>query len=165
MSAHEHLSPEQLDPARKHLHELWGAGADKLVGQAVTVPTPWPSAGRSKVHRDYDPEIVKTLLERAPEGLEDVDPRSLSASQPGITAAGVRHYASGVYEQTGELYADHGNAGNIYPVVYQRSRSGTDAVESIILSGHHRAAAALVSGRPLRALVARGGWGPPRTQQ
>ena len=162
MPAHENLSPEQLDPARKHLHELWGSGADKLVGQSPTVPTPWPSAGRSKKLRGYDPEIVKTLLERAPEGLQDIDPRILSSSQPGITAAGVRHYASGTYEQTGQLYADHGNAGNIYPVVYQRTRPGNDAVESIILSGHHRAAAALVNGRPLRALVARGPWGPPR---
>jgi hypothetical protein len=156
MAAFEHLSP--------HIHEgaakLWRASHDEMFGGAPKVVTPWPSAGRLKTHQDYDPDIVKNLLERAPEGMAEIDPRVLKSTQPWITSAGVEHYLTGEYEKTGKTFADGDNAGNVYPVIYEREHQGR--VDPILLSGHHRAAAALIRGVPLRALVARGGFGPPR---
>jgi hypothetical protein len=159
MAAHESISP--------HIHEsvakFFGKGSEEMFGGAVKTPAPWPSAGRSKALQDYDPEVVSGVIARAPEDIAEVDPRTLHASQPWITSAGVEHYMSGQYEETGKTFADSDNAGNVYPVVYMREVG--ERVTPIILSGHHRAAAALAQGRPLRALVARGGWGPPRQRQ
>lgn len=109
----------------------------------------------------YDQEAVDKNLKNPPE-LRDVDPRTLQSTQPQVTRAGVRHYASGEYEKSGTTFADQGNAGNRFPVVYARAREGSDVADHIILSGHHRAVAALINGRPLRARVVEGGWGPPR---
>lgn len=156
MAAFDHLSP--------HIHEgaarLWGTSHAEMFGEAPKIVTPWLAAGRSKSLMDYDPDAVARLLERAPEGMAEIDPRVLRSTQPWITSEGVSHYLTGEYEKTGRTFADGGNAGNVYPVIYEREVG--DRVDPLILSGHHRAAAALIRGQPLRALVARGGYGPPR---
>jgi hypothetical protein len=123
--------------------------------------TPFPRAGQRKGQHSYDEEAVHKVLRNPPE-LRDVDPRTLHSTQPAITRAGVKHYLSGEYEKSGTTFADQGNVGNRFPVVYRRSREGTDQVDDILLSGHHRATAALIKGQPLRARVVEGGWGPAR---
>jgi hypothetical protein len=71
-----------------------------------------------------------------------------------VTRSGVEYYSGQEYDRTGETFADNEKAGNRFPVVYSRN-DGTN----IILSGHHRATAALLQGRPLRAINPSGGYG------
>lgn len=122
-----------------------------------TVSTPWGPAGWLR-RELQQPELgerqqmVRKVLSTPPE-LHDVDPRNLRATQPSVTRAGVSHYLSSQqWEHTGQTFADQGNVGNRYPVVYRRARDGQD----ILLSGHHRAAAALMRGTPLRTRIVEG---------
>lgn len=141
-------------------HGSADAALDALIPSGQT-STPFPRAGQRKDRQMVDQETVAKHLKNPPV-LTDVDPRTLQSTQPAITRGGVKHYLSGEYERTGATYADQGNAGNRYPVVYARSREGTSTVDNILLSGHHRAAAALIKGQPVRARVVEGGWGPAR---
>lgn len=144
--------------------QFWGAASggredeavDRMFPGAPTTTPPWPQAGRRKDVKDYDEGIVHAMLAKPPE-LSHVDPRTLSATQPAITRAGVRYYLGRQFNDTGKTFADQGNVGNIHPVVYHRE-GGT----SMLLSGHHRAAAALLRGEPLVVREVRGPWGPPR---
>jgi hypothetical protein len=132
----------------------------KLFSHGDIAPAPFQRAGRSKQFQDYEVERVHELIRNAPEGLREVDPRYLLSTQPSVTRPGVNYYMSGEYEKTGKTYADQSHAGNIYPVVYERESER--GIEPMLLSGHHRATAALLRGVPLRALVVRGRQGPPR---
>lgn len=73
------------------------------------------------------------------------DPRELHASQGAVTRAGVKHYM----DHPGTLYADRHQAGNKTPVVY--SRGGVDE----LMSGHHRATAAILNGHQFEAIEVR----------
>lgn len=119
-------------------------------GGVVTAPSPWPSIGRTKGRPLYDHDAVTAALMKAPE-LEELDPRMLHANQSGITRAGVDYYMTPQYRQTGETFADKNNVGNAYPVVYSDLRG-----RNVILSGHHRATAALLLGVPHIARRIRG---------
>lgn len=105
---------------------------------------PFPSGRRSKAEPKYDQAAVTAELNREPRTV-DFDPRVLSAGQPHVTRAGVEHYMGGKFEQTGETFADQHNVGNQFPFVVSK-RGGT---EHLIISGHHRATAALLQGRKL----------------
>lgn len=135
---------------------LYGAGIDALFpeGTSPVTSAPWPRAGRSKKLKDYDTAAVRAAM--AVGRLEDVDPRDLRSTQPSVTAPAVRHYLEG----DDGLFADADQSGNQHPVIYRRR--GPLGVENVILSGHHRAAAALLKGEPLKAIVAEGGFGGPR---
>lgn len=138
-------------------HRLYGSGdVDALFNESPMTAAPFPAAGRVKSRKDYDPDVVKGVLTNPDHPLEDVDPRTLHSTQPNVTRAGVQHYMGGATTP----YADQHNVGNTHPVVYDRE-DGT----SLLLSGHHRAAAALLQGRPLRARRVAGPWGPPRSQR
>ena len=116
---------------------------------APTAPVPWERAARSKEKPLYDAELVgRTIQKSRNEDIAEFDPRQLSANQPAITSSGVRHYLN---NESG-LFADKGDVGNQSPFVYVKRDTG----QGIILAGHHRAAAALLRGKPLRA---RGGIG------
>ena len=80
---------------------------------------------------------------------EDFDPRELVATQGSVTKVPVRFYMrpGNDYERTGVPFADPGQEGNQRPVVYVFG-DGT----KLILSGHHRAVAALLKGEPLNAI-------------
>jgi len=109
-----------------------------------TAPVPWDRAARSKEKPLYDAELVKHTVQKARnEDIAEFDPRTLSANQPAITSSGVRHYLN---NESG-LFADKGDVGNQIPFVYVKRDTG----QGIILAGHHRAAAALLRGKPLRA--------------
>jgi len=115
---------------------------------AVAAPISYPTASRTKKAPLYDKAAVREELTspRSAQTVASQDPRLLHASQPGITKAGVRHYMSDEYEQTGETYADKDNIGNQMPVVYNKSNG-----QNVLLSGHHRAQAALLQGRQFDA--------------
>jgi hypothetical protein len=135
---------------------------------AAKTTTPWPRAGRYKDVQDYDQARVNEVLTRPPR-LQDVDPRSLHSTQPYVTRSGVDYYSSPAYHRTGQTYEQTrgggANVGNAFPVVYRREahpRAVSQEAQNVLLSGHHRAAAALAEGRPLRAQIVEGPWGPPR---
>jgi hypothetical protein len=127
-----------------------------------TAGVPFPPAGRSKSHDDYDRDLVHKTLSNPPE-ISQVDPRGLRSTQPKVTRSGVDYYMSGNYERTGETYADRGNLGNQWPVVYRRPKAAdADTSEDVLLSGHHRATSALLQGKPLEARLVEGPWGKER---
>lgn len=129
---------------------LYGAGnLDAMFGGAPKVMAPWPSGStKNKKGVLYDKAKLKELLESEQKDLTPIDPRTLRATQPWVTRAGVDYYLNGKYEETGDTYADPYNAGNVYPVVWQDPNGN-----NVILTGHHRAAAALLRGEPLLARV------------
>jgi hypothetical protein len=147
--------------------QFWGANdVDALFKGGIKTPVPFDSATRLKKRASYDPSIVQDALireRRVPgTGVEDVDPRILRATQPSVLRPGVMHYMSGDYERTGRTYADQGKLGNDVPVVYRRNDPERNTSQAVLLSGHHRATAALLRGQPLRAIVVDGPWGPER---
>lgn len=126
---------------------------------ALIRPVPWQGASRRKNQAPFDKDLVRHTLQTPIEGtrgLTDIDPRVLRASQPNVTRAGVAYYMSPQFEQTGRTFADQSHLGNQHPLVY--SREG----QEVLLSGHHRAAAALLKGQPLRARRISGPWGEQR---
>ena len=136
----------------ERVHKAWGTGDPGAVfGESPTSPAPWPRAARRKSQKPYDESRVHHALSE-PE-FRDVDPTQLHSTQPSITRQGVDYYMGDEYEQTGTTFADQGDAGNRFPMVY--NREGTN----MILSGHHRAAAAVLKGESLRANFVEGGWG------
>jgi hypothetical protein len=139
--------------------DVWGAGDPDVIfrGNPIGIP-PFPRAGRRKDRQDYDREAVRReLLRPGPPQLVEVDPRGLACTQAGLQRPAVVFYLGAIHARTGEPYANKTNAGNRHPVIYRRA-DGTD----MILSGHHRATAALLKAEPLRARVVEGPW-PPRS--
>lgn len=134
----------------RRVHELYGSNSpDKMFGpSSPTTPTPWPSAPRTKTGPAWDRNRVNEELRRPPteEHMRDYDPRNLHASQPTIVRSHAEYYLGPQWANTGRTAADQGDVGNQYPFVYER-RTG----ENVILAGHHRAAAALLQGRGIRA--------------
>lgn len=110
------------------------------------VIAPWPKTGRTKGKPLFDPQKVVEAVQNPV--LHDVDPTTLKSTQGWVTRAGVAHYLTPEYDRTGKVFADADQPTNRYPVVLRRANG-----DNVILSGHHRAAAALVSGKPLRAIL------------
>jgi hypothetical protein len=153
--------PESLILGFMHiLDRLWGSGGLPQDQQAKpTVTLPFPGArGRAALARTYDLDVVRSAMLDEHHPVTEVDPRRLSATQPSATTSGISHYLSPDYQRTGQTFADtiqglgHHTAGNRIPVVYQTD----DGRESVLMSGHHRAYAALLQGRPLMAKVVTG---------
>lgn len=133
-------------------HDVWGSeDVDVLFNEHPVTSVPFQRASRRKDRKDYDQATVNRAL-REP-NLAPVDPREVAATQPSVTRAGVKHYMSG----SEEIYGQDKGAGNRHPVVYEREDG-----QKVLLSGHHRATAALLQGKQFRANVVRGPWGPPR---
>lgn len=131
--------------------DVYGKGhVDALFKGHPLTSAPFPRAGRRKDIKDYDTAIVEDAVRK--QETVKVDPRVLSATQPSVTRAGVQHYLSGATEP----YADAHKAGNKTPVVYKRGS------EHVLLSGTHRATAALLQGRQFDAILAEGPWGEKR---
>ncbi len=131
---------------------LWGGGLDGLFSVGANGPTPlavapWPPRSHRKGQSAFDRDRVVTVLGAIPR-LTDLDPRALFASQPHVTWEGVAYYLGDTYHRTGGTWADRDRIDNHFPLVYRRADG-----REVILGGHHRSAAALVSGRPVRALV------------
>lgn len=151
-----HLS-SQFHPFHRPAR-LYGTGTEgisKIFGPAPTAITPWQSVGRSKKYGLMAPEereAVNTELRRQPPSLEEFDPRPLLATQPSIVRHHLDYYMGRNFDLTGQTSADQGNVGNRFPVILHRPSRN----QNVILSGHHRATAALLKGVPLRALRVEG---------
>jgi hypothetical protein len=138
-------------------HRLHGKGVDAMFGGGPT-SRPW-STNSIRPNRQGEggqrKELIHAHIIGALKGFahpEEIDTRWLHMSQDSVVGHIVRHYAENPeYADTGVTYADQHQSGNRFPVVYQRSAQG----DRTILSGHHRAAAALAQGKPLRAVVVR----------
>jgi hypothetical protein len=139
------------------LHGSGRDGVNATFGNGPTGLTPWPRVGRLKGEPAYDDELVQVELRKKPADivLQNTDPRELWASQGGLVKQHVEYYLHDLtWKLTAEPSADKNQLGNRFPVVYFR-----DDGRRIILSGHHRAAAALLNGEPLKARIVTGGKG------
>lgn len=127
-------------------------------GGSPLASAPWPTMGRRRDVKDYDPEIVRAaLLHPDRTEIVHVDPRNFRSTQPSVTRAGVAHYMTDEYERTGRTFADQHNAGNKFPLAYDREDG-----QRLLLSGHHRGTAALLQGKQFPVRLLQGPWGPPR---
>lgn len=146
--------------------QFYGKGIESLFpeGSSSIRPTPWPSAGHLRDRGRYDEDIVREALRRPPQ-LREIDPVDLLATQPSIVRHHVEHYLTGDYEKTGQTSELGDKVGNRFPMIYIREPNpfvpGSEP-QNLFIAGHHRGAAALVSGRPLRAIVVEGPYGPKR---
>jgi hypothetical protein len=127
-------------PAKDH------PGVEKLFAHHDKVPVPFPSIGRKKTEPLFDRAKVEAAV-KTPR-LVDIPTDNLHATQPWVTKSGVQHYTTGQYERTGKTFADAHQAGNTYPVVYEKADG-----RRVILSGHHRAVAAKITGKMLKAVL------------
>ena len=123
-------------------------------GASDVAPVPFQAAATVDGEDLIDQAVVDNYLSQ-PVRLSNFDPRSLYATEPTVTRQGVEHYLekSGgrprdSYAMTGALYGDADEAGNQHPVIYRNPQTE----ELVIVSGHHRAAAALVEGRNLSGI-------------
>lgn len=138
-------------------NRLWSSGEKGMSSlferendTAPSTGVPFPRQARTSNRLAYfnQEAINHGVSERH---LSEIDPRSLMAGQSSITRAGTAYYMGDEYEKTGRTYADHG-AGNAIPVIYESTHPHFGYPERTILSGHHRATAALLRGEPLRAV-------------
>jgi hypothetical protein len=150
----------------EHLGRLYGTGQEGFrqlfPGDTSQALTPWRQAGGLKTHMPFEQEKVNEAVRQPESSLTDVDPRNLKATQPYIMRAPLEHYMHPQAQESGRTYADREQAGNRYPVIYSRTHPATGDVENLILSGHHRATAALLGGQFLRARYVQGGFGKER---
>ena len=119
---------------------------------APKIPVPWPYHGRLKGRPKIDPQLIEQVL-ATPAVLAELDPSTLNANQPWILEQHVAYYLTQQWHHTGRTSADRWDAGNRFPLVLPDHRG-----RPTIVCGHHRAAAALLEGRPLLARVAPGEW-------
>lgn len=135
---------------QQRLDRAFGRGAEGIfgTGQGLTTTTPWPRAPRRKGEVLYQEGPIREALARPI--LESVDPRMLYATQPNLVRAHFDYYMGETYRQTGRTSADQASTVNAFPVVWVNKRG-----ERLIVSGHHRAAAALAKGESLPAIVVR----------
>lgn len=151
--------PEGISAHEKATQDkLWGSNdMNALFKGAPVTMTPWPAA---RLYGDYDKDLVhdsiRNMLKTKPEDREslltEVDPRSLHSNQPSLQRGAMEYYMNDEDRESGKSAYDRDQVGNRYPFVYRR-----DDGKNIILSGHHRAARALLRGEPLKALVVSGG--------
>ena len=142
--------PEHLEQAKggshESVHRLYGQGVDAAFQGHSKIISPWPSAGRTKTDKGYDPQLVHNALKDPSAHMMDMDPRHLHATQPWVTRGGTDYYSGQQYHETGRTFADQHKAENQFPIVYQRGG------QNKILTGHHRATAALLHGRQFKGI-------------
>jgi hypothetical protein len=134
---------------------------EALFGNASETVSPFKVTGASK---GYDKSRVHEALSRDPtaDEMKHFDPRELEGSQPGIQRGALEHYMGDEYHHTGRTYADQHNPGNKHPVVYSYPHPVDGTEHHVLLSGHHRATAALLRGEPLLAREIKGSLIPRR---
>lgn len=143
-------SEEEVAGSRwEAVHRIHGAGdTQALFKGAPKTITPWPSAGRTKDNPlGYNPERVSQAMTNPSAHMRDLDPRDLHATQPWVTQEGTNYYMGSEYHSTGRTFRDMEQSTNRFPIVYTDSQGRNQ-----ILSGHHRATAALLNGKQLRAI-------------
>lgn len=131
-----------------HTAEWEGGGT--VLQPRLTTPVPWERADDYSVMRRLDPKVRGSWPQAT---MQDVDPRGLRASQRALQSGGVEHYFHGQGDE--QLFDKTRGPSNLHPIVYRSTDPSYP--HDIILSGHHRAASALLHGQQLRALVVQGG--------
>lgn len=132
--------------------DLYGKKNLDALGTGPSPLVPFPPAGQRKDKHPYDESLVHEAI-RSGQKAEPMDPRRLKSTQPSLDRAGVRHYMENPH---GPLYNEGTDPGNKTPIVYHRNGN------PILLSGHHRATAALLQGEQFHAIQVHGDWGPDR---
>lgn len=139
------------------VNQIHGSGNLDRISSSAAVPgtAPWPTSSKQKKKWTdesgsalYDKDAVRDAILQ-PKSEKDVrpqDPRQIHATQSGLTRGGVNYYMGDEYSNTGRTYADQNDLGNTRPVVYHKSDG-----RSLLLSGHHRAGAALLQGEQFNA--------------
>jgi hypothetical protein len=143
-----------------------GKGMESLFppGSAPKTVIPIPAASRRKDRSGWSSEHVHAALSEDRQ-TSRIDPRELKSTQTWVTHEGVSHYMGSEYERTGRTFSDAHDPGNARPVIYSRPRNPENPAstqEHVILSGHHRATAALLKGEQLEHVSVKGPWGPVR---
>lgn len=130
-------------------HQVYGSGdTSALFKGAPQVSAPWPKAGSTKANpKGYDADRVQRAMADPAQHMRQMDPRDLHSTQPWVTQGGASYYMTDEYRQTGRTFADMDKAGNRTPIVYTDTQG-----RNKILSGHHRATAALLRGEQFHAL-------------
>ena len=129
---------------------LYGVGSSEPLFKGFPkVPAPWPGAGRLKKGSPYDLDLIHESLKGGP-NMEQVDPRWLHSTQPSVLQEHVNYYLGRNYAQTGQTARDAHVNTNQVPRLYMRGDGRID-----ILSGHHRATAALLQGGQFHAHLIR----------
>jgi hypothetical protein len=133
-----------------NLNRLYGARRTEALfseQQFDKVVCPFPRAGRLK----GGPGPAQAVTAEAVAGpviLTEVDPRRLWASQGFVLRQHVEYYLTDQWALTALTSADRSKVPNRFPLVWRDHRD-----RLVILGGHHRAAAALLEGRPLRCRI------------
>lgn len=118
---------------------------------ALTTSVPWAPAGPTRTHRAYDVRAVTEAVNNPQQFKPELlDPRGLRATQPGLQRAATKYYLDN--PNPARTFADPDHVGNQTPVAFHNEMTGHTA----ILSGHHRAAAALLRGDQFNAIVVSG---------
>lgn len=137
------------DPDGKFAKIFGSGNVDSVFNGAVTTGVPFERVHTSKsLKMGYPAARIADALRTGDFTLDEVDPRDLKATQPGIVRSHVGHYLGPEYAKTGQTAADQESALNKYPTVYKRKDG-----QMVIVSGHHRAVAALIKGEGLIARV------------
>ena len=139
----------QLDP------EQVEQGLAQLFNGCPRTVVPWQSAVRAKQGRDTDLKEIRQIL-NSRVVLCEVDPLALRASQPYILLEHVRYYLRSEWAHTGRTSADRSVVLNRFPLVIPDDRGNLR-----IVAGHHRAAAALITGQALLVRTRVGGDSEP----
>jgi len=121
---------------------------DAVFGDTDMALCPWERAGRLKKGDPILESNTDAVLD-SPIWLSLVDPRRLWASQPWVLRTHAAYYRTGEWERTGVTSADRHVEANRFPVIVP------DRLDRLIIrTGHHRALAALIEGRPLLCRLA-----------
>lgn len=142
--------PEKIAAAHRYIEK---SGRSDLSLESLTsglrtiTSVPWQQMNRFK---PYDKPMVGKIVEGPSDtsSMRTFDPRMLHANQPSLVVAPFLHY----FNREPGLARDKEQVGNLHPFVYIHRGTGVHR----LLSGHHRAAAALLRGKPLHAKYAIG---------
>ena len=128
---------------------------DSMFHGAPRIVVPWPYPGGLKSVDRIDQNQVRQVL-ASPAVLTEVDPTTLNANQTWILAEHVASSLTDQWQGTGRTSANQWEVMNRFPLVLPDYRG-----RPTIVAGHHRAAAAMLLGRPLLARVAPGACDAP----
>ena len=129
------------------LFRVWGQEEPKNV---AGIPLRRAHGGTS-LEFNQDPSMPQRLARNlsGPQRFRrQIDPRTLAATQHGVTWSGVNYYLTQPqYAWSGRTWADHNDPANREPVIWSSPDQGP-----VILTGHHRTITALLRGVPVEAV-------------
>jgi hypothetical protein len=156
---HDYVHGLMRAASEKRPHELHGVGADMgnlaLFGRAREYgsdgkPTSYGMESIARLPFPGSSSERRTVPRGSTDGyhkwdIHDLDPRELTGTQHGLQGGAMSHYLKHSYGENAKLFDNSQGSGNDRPVVVGFMK------RKFIMSGHHRAAAALLKGEPLQA--------------